>query len=533
MNEGQTKETKQAPPDPGKAQKISLFPTLQMLEDGQEESDPMDDLPEEYRQKYDEAWEKLYYTIAEIIEKKKKGEAAPNLYESEGWKILKSLTYLVQELTHQLGVFGPALIEYVNRSKELQKYIDKEIKKKKYGGKTIDQLMDEVTYLEDGDLDPACLYAQLIAAAEAARDAAGEGTALAPLGSIPNGSSLNWLLRVMSAGKGGRTVTTSAKNRHEEITVLEKDGKVRFTRKNKQNGSVIIVEVDQADKYLNKNKTFSKVLIFVLRKMTAQNFPLKVGFELQELVDLGMYSTTSNAARAVRNFFSQQKRTALYGVIKRGTKIISEAGGLLFYHYDINKKGYVTISVNENFNMEFIADYFTIFPNFAFSLSINAFNLVSYIFFLARQNTRSIKEKGTFTINLESVRDRLGLPPVDEVRNRKYRQYIINPIEEAIEEIEESLQNVPEAKEYNFTITPHTIDNGSIKKWLDGYLEIGLAGDFAETFIKIATKAEKDRKQWEKVKQAELARIAARKETKEAQKQGKNAPKKERKKNIK
>ena len=76
---------------------------------------------------------------------------------------------------------------------------------------------------------------------------------------------------------------------------------------------------------------------------------------------------------------------------------------------------------------------------------------------------------------------------------------------------------MPEAKEYGFTITPYTGDTGNIKKWLEGYLEIGLKGDFAETFIRLATKAEKDRAQWEKVKQAELARIAARAEAKEAQ----------------
>ena len=188
----------------------------------------------------------------------------------------------------------------------------------------------------------------------------------------------------------------------------------------------------------------------------------------------------------------------------------------MFYHYRL-KNGYVTLSVNENFNMEFIANYFTIFPRFAYALSNNAFSLVRYIFFLARQNTQAIKEKGTFTIKLDLIRENLGLPAPEDVKNSKYIQYIIEPIEKAIEETEEALRNVPEAKEYGFTITPYTWDTGNIKKWLEGYLEIGLNGDFAETFIRIATKAEKDRVQWEKVKQAELARIAARAEAKEAQ----------------
>lgn len=345
---------------------------------------------------------------------------------------------------------------------------------------------------------------------------AGIGT-LAPLGSVPNGDSLNWLYRVINSSKGGRIVQANPANRHEVVKAEQYGDKVRFTRTNKQTGTTAIVEIDQADKYLSKtNKTFTKVLLFTLQKMTAQNFPLEVGFTLQELVDLGMYSNTSNAGRAVKEFFAQQKLTTISGVVKKGRKTVKEEGGILFYHYRL-KNGYVTLSVNENFNMEFIANYFTIFPRFAYALSNNAFSLVRYIFFLARQNTQAIKEKGTFTIKLDLIRENLGLPAPEDVKNSKYIQYIIEPIEKAIEETEEALRNVPEAKEYGFTITPYTGDTGNIKKWLEGYLEIGLNGDFAETFIRIATKAEKDRVQWEKVKQAELARIAARAEAKEAQ----------------
>lgn len=345
---------------------------------------------------------------------------------------------------------------------------------------------------------------------------AGIGT-LAPLGSIPNGDSLNWLYRVINSSKGGRMVQANPANRHEKITTLQKGDSLRFIRENKQNETTAIIEIEEADKYLSKtNKTFTKVLLFTLQKMTAQHFPLEVGFSLQELVDLGMYSTTSNAGRAVKEFFAQQKRTTISGTVKKGRKRIVEEGGVLFYHYRL-KNGYVTLSVNENFNMEFIANYFTVFPSFAYALSNNAFTLVHYIFFIARQNAQAIKDKGTFTISLEAVRDNLGLPSPEDVKNSKYIQYIVEPIEKAIEETEEALRNVPEAKEYGFTITPYTGDTSNIKKWLEGYLEIGLKGDFAKTFVRLATKAEKDRTQWEKVKAAERARIAARTEAKEAQ----------------
>ena len=346
---------------------------------------------------------------------------------------------------------------------------------------------------------------------------AAQKNALAPLGSVPNGDSLNWLYRVLSASKGGRMVQESTGNRHEEITAQQYGDKIRFTRENTQNGSTVIVEIAQADKYLSKtNKTFTKVLLFTLQKMTAQNFPLEVGFSLQELVELGMYSNTSNAGRAVKAFFEQQKLTTLSGTVKKGKKTVKEEGGVLFYHYKISN-GFVTLSVNENFNFDFIANYFTVFPRFAYALSNNAFSLVRYVFFLARQNTQAIKDKGTFTISLENIRENLGLPSVDEVKNRKYRQFIIDPIEKAIEETEEALLSVPEAKEYGFTITPVGTETSSIDEWLQGYLEIGLNGDFAETFVKLAEKAEQERKQWERIKKAELAKIAERMEAKEAQ----------------
>ena len=334
---------------------------------------------------------------------------------------------------------------------------------------------------------------------------------LPALGSVPNGDSINWLYRVISS-KGGRLITQSNGNRNEEITNQEKGNSRRFIRTNKKNGSTVVVEIAQADKYLSKtNKTFIKTLLFTLQKMNAQNFPLEVGFSLQELVDLGMYSTTSNAGRAVKEFFAQQKQTMLSGSVKKGRKTIKEEGGVLFYHYRL-ENGYVKLSVNENFNMEFIANYFTVFPRFAYALSNNAFNLVRYIFFLARQNTKPIKEKGTFTISLEAVRENLGLPAPSEVKNSKYKQFIMEPIEAAIEEIEEAAKAAPEAKEYGFTITPVGTDTNNVYKWLEGYLEIGLKGDFAETFIKLATKAEEDREKWNRIKTAELAKLAAKKE---------------------
>jgi len=325
----------------------------------------------------------------------------------------------------------------------------------------------------------------------------------------PNGEIIHFLLRIINSGRRDRAV--EQRNRNIDISIIEHKGSTRFTRKNKTKENTAIVEIQQADNILKRSGgTFSKVFLFTLQKMAAQGFPLEVAYNLQEMVNLGMYSSTSNAGRAVRDFFEQQKLTTLKGTIKDGKKTIKEEGGVLFYHYRL-ENGIAILTANDKFNMEFLAPYYTIFPRFAYALSENAFTLISYIFFLARQstNTKKIKETGTFTIGLDSVRDYMGLLAPEEVKNRKHREKIINPIEAAIEEIEEAARNEPEAQEYGFTITPRGTDTTKIYEWLQGSLEIGLKKEFAETFIRIATEKERKMKDYERAKLTEAARLEA------------------------
>lgn len=437
------------------------------------------------------------------------------------------------------------LIGFIGLAGQMGDYLEEELSKPEYEGHTMQAL---IMPLED---DPeATLWERAVANAEEAMKAAepdryrammeargqqdteeekaqqGEQTTgaalaktqldpLAPLASMPNGEALNWLFRI-SASKGGRVVSKSPANRHEEVTIQKKGNRLRLTRTNKQTGSTTTVEIDQADKFLGKsNKTFVKMLSFTLQKMAQQNFPLIVGFPLQELVDVNMYGNTDSARRAVYSFAEHIIPILVYGSIKKGNKLLKENVGNLIYNIKIDG-AFVRVYINENYNIRFLAPYFTVLPIFSYSLGTNAFFLVRYIFFLARQNSQAIKDKGAFTINLDSIREMLGLPAPDEVKNWKYKQYIMTPIEDAIEEIEEALQNVPEAREYGFTITPYGTAATNINEWLQGYLEIGLRGDFAETFVRLATKAERDRAKWEKAKLTEQARLTVKEEAKAA-----------------
>ncbi len=328
------------------------------------------------------------------------------------------------------------------------------------------------------------------------------------ISAIPNAAAVHFLLRVLNNLKNDRTPQPSKNNRHERIISSVSKGSAIFTRES--GGTVTTVKIKQAADILRKTgKTFAKVLAFTLQEMGRQNFPRELDIDLQDLVNPGAYSSRSHAKRAVIDFFDQQLNIEIGGKVMKGKKAITEEGGVMFYHWKTTTPGHITLSVNPKFNWEFVASFFSVLPEFTFSLPGSAFLLAWYIFYLARQNADAIRRKGTFTISLESVREYLGLPDPAQVKNRKYRQYIIEPIEDAIEAIEKKIETVPEAQGQAFTITPYGTETSDITEYLHGYLEIGLSGAFAESFISISEDAEKSRKKWEAVKLKEAAKLQA------------------------
>ena len=74
------------------------------------------------------------------------------------------------------------------------------------------------------------------------------------------------------------------------------------------------------------------------------------------------------------------------------------------------ERGQCTIYFNERISWSFIAQYFTILPRYYFRLPNRASDLLYYIFYLARQHTRDIEERGYFTIGFRAIQHRLQLP---------------------------------------------------------------------------------------------------------------------------
>ena len=68
------------------------------------------------------------------------------------------------------------------------------------------------------------------------------------------------------------------------------------------------------------------------------------------------------------------------------------------------------IQLETDFNREFLIQYFTFLSSYYFKLSNRASDLLYYIFYLARQNTKEIEERGYFTIGFRAIQHRLQLP---------------------------------------------------------------------------------------------------------------------------
>ena len=134
--------------------------------------------------------------------------------------------------------------------------------------------------------------------------------------------------------------------------------------------------------------------------------------------------------------------------------------------------------------------------------------LLYNICFLARQNCESIKGNGCFRIKMSTVQSKLGLPDIQDSKNPTTQ--IIEPIENAISEIEEYQAKINTETDY-IKITPILHDKYSYRSYLEnGYLEIEIAGKYAEKFAEIA--ANKDKAIANKVRIQEKAQCNALKE---------------------
>ena len=319
---------------------------------------------------------------------------------------------------------------------------------------------------------------------------------------VPDSTASNLILETLGAGENIADLPARKKqiNHNTTYEVLE-DGKRRQVSVINPKAKVTI-ELADIDKMTGSNKPAKKLFVLSLIKANEQAIfdgqltKDYISFPLQELIDIGFYKTPQSARTGFKAGMDALTSLKIKGHIqqtkKRGSSI--DALEVLFTGANI-KNGQCTVYFNPRISWSFIAQYFTILPRYYFKLPNRASDLLYYIFFLARQHTRDIEERGYFTIGFRAIQHRLQLP--SEIDNGNPYRTIKQPIEEAIEELETEHSLLYGNTE--FSLLPVYEETASIKDYLDnGYLRVGLTGAFAETYIEISKGTAKQIEQAEK-----------------------------------
>lgn len=312
----------------------------------------------------------------------------------------------------------------------------------------------------------------------------------APFYNVPDSTASNLILETLGAGADIAELPGRKQqiNHTTTLEVLERGNQRQVVLSSQK--AQITIELADIDKLTGSNKPAKKLFVLALIKANEQaihegqltkNY---VSFPLQELIDTGFYSTPQSARKGFNAGMDTLTSLKIKGHIqqtkKRGSSI--DALEVLFTGSRI-ERGQCTIFFNERISWSFIAQYFTILPRYYFKLPNRASDLLYYIFYLARQHTKDIEERGYFTIGFRAIQHRLQLP--SEVGNLNPYRTIKQPIEEAIEQIEDGHSGLYGNME--FALLPVYDEDASIAEYLDnGYLKVTLTGAFAETFIAIS-----------------------------------------------
>lgn len=307
---------------------------------------------------------------------------------------------------------------------------------------------------------------------------------------MPDSPASDLILEVLGAGTGVADLPARKRqvNHATTLEVLERGQQRQVILKSHK--ASVTIELADIDKLTGSNKPAKKLFVLSLIKANEQAIhdgqltKDYVSFPLQELVDIGFYKSLRSARTGFNAGADTLTSLKIKGHIQRNKKNGSTIDALevLFTGAKI-EKNQCFLRLNYAIDWSFIAQYFTILPRYYFKLSNRASDLLYYIFYLARQHTRDIEERGYFTISFRAIQQRLQLP--SEVGSPNPQRDIKQPIENAIEELETEHSNLYGNTE--FSLLPVCDDTAPIADYLNnGYLKVGLTGAFAETFIAIS-----------------------------------------------
>lgn len=327
---------------------------------------------------------------------------------------------------------------------------------------------------------------------------------------LPTSPASNLILEVLGSGKNLLELIhrKSLISKGTELSI-DSDGE-QYSITSKTSSHNITIKIADINKLIGSNKAAKKMFVYTLIKANEQAiFNGEVGrdyvsFPLSELIEIGFYKTPQSARKGFYAAMDALTDIKLNGEIQVTKKNKISVIGSHPIRYGIIDNNQCYVFLESSFNWRSLMQYFTILPRYYFKLSNRASDLLYYIFYIARQRTKDIKERGGFTISLRAIHGYLRLPNETGLNNPQ--RDIKQPIEDAIEQIENEHNAM--YGNLDFSLLPVCDDSLSISDYLDnGYLKIELKGDFATNFIRFCKSTEKKIKD-NKQKQERIAEKA-------------------------
>lgn len=266
--------------------------------------------------------------------------------------------------------------------------------------------------------------------------------------------------------------------------LLTKDISITY---NANDGTIATIELSRTKELFKERvRGGAKLYNFFLSKINEQSGAEITTFSLQDLVDSGLYANKDSAYKGVKKITDKMMSMSIEGTQTiyegkkkkqiRNTKAVILSQRVLSYNFCS-----VSLPPIIRSNTKFI----TILPVWAYSLTENGYLLLDYIYYLARQNAKSIRDNHAFNISMEAVRTHLGLPTPDKAGANPGR-LIIEPIEAAVVDIEDKNQG-----EIMITPTYSGGDYNNVHEFLNGYLQVQLEEKAEAYMIEIEKRREK------------------------------------------
>lgn len=327
--------------------------------------------------------------------------------------------------------------------------------------------------------------------------------------SLPTSPVIHLILSVLAAGENVADLAPRLRqiNRNTDISVEEQGDKRYIQYKSPTND--VSIEIDDIKLLRGSNKAAKKLFILALVEANKRALyrgwlkQAEISFPLQLLIDHGLYKTPQSARNGFKAGLDilQSIKVSGNSRINNKARATIDEPSRLFTGATI-RRGQCVIGLNPDIDWNFIAQYFTALPSYYFRLPNRASELLYYIFYRARQNTREIDEGGSFSISLRSVQQQLQLPSEKSDRTINYGRDICGQIDKAIKDIEQFQKEL-----FTRDLSLHTKcnSNSSIQEYLaNGYLEVRISGELSKTFIEIS------RDQAQKVAEAKQRKAAIR-----------------------